>query len=229
MTTVLIVDDQSLIRTAVKDLLASAHDIDIVGEAEDGIQALELAVEARPDVILMDIRMPRLDGIETTKAVCENPALENTRVLILTTFEEDEYVVAALRAGASGFIGKGSEPEDIVHAIRATHAGESLLSPLATRSLIERYLAVDEPPTDRTELAPDDDLFGTLTPREREVLVMVARGLSNHEIAEDLVISPLTVKTHVNRVMSKTGARDRAQLVIYAYKTRLIAPDSFRG
>ncbi|NUJ88320.1 response regulator transcription factor [Plantibacter sp. MCCC 1A11337] len=221
MTTVLVVDDQSLIRQAVADILSSEADLEVVGEAVDGAQAVSLAQELRPDVVLMDIRMPVLDGIGATSAICTDPDLSDTRVLILTTFEEDENLIATLRAGASGFIGKGSEPEEIVRAVRAVHAGDALLSPAATRSLITRYVvAAGEPTSPRavpTELA-------LLTERELEVLLLVARGRSNQQIADDLVISPHTSKTHVNRIMTKVAAHDRAQLVILAYESGLLRP-----
>jgi DNA-binding NarL/FixJ family response regulator len=218
---VLIADDQSLIRTAVRQLLSAEPDLDVVGEAPDGAAALALARELHPDVVLMDIRMPVLDGIEATAALCADPSLDTTRVLILTTFEEDDYVVAALRAGASGFIGKGSEPEEIARAVRSVHAGDALLSPVATRSLIARYLSV-APATGSPRR--DQSLLAQLTPREREILVLVARGASNDEIAAELVISPATAKTHVNRIMTKLAAHDRAQLVVWAYETGLVSP-----
>jgi DNA-binding NarL/FixJ family response regulator len=217
---VLIVDDQSLIRTAVRQLLSAEPDLEVVGEAPDGAAGLALARELHPDVVLMDIRMPVQDGIEATAALCADPSLGTTRVLILTTFEEDDYVVAALRAGASGFIGKGSEPEEIARAVRAVHAGDALLSPVATRSLIARYLSVAPAGAPRR----DQSLLAQLTPREREILVLVARGASNDEIADELVISPATAKTHVNRVMTKLAAHDRAQLVVWAYETGLVSP-----
>ncbi|WP_285036198.1 response regulator transcription factor [Plantibacter sp. ME-Dv--P-095] len=221
MTTVLVVDDQSLIRQAVSDILASESDLDVVGEAVDGAQAVALARELRPDVVLMDIRMPVLDGIGATAAICADPGLADTRVLILTTFEEDENLIATLRAGASGFIGKGSEPEEIVRAVRAVHAGDALLSPAATRSLITRYVvAGDGPSSPRTVPAE----LTLLTERELEVLLLVARGRSNQQIADELVISPHTSKTHVNRIMTKVAAHDRAQLVILAYESGLLRP-----
>lgn len=169
----------------------------------------------------MDIRMPEIDGIAATAEICSNNALTSTRVLILTTFDEDEYLVAALRAGASGFVGKGSEPEDIVRAVRAVHAGDALLSPVATRNLIDRFIATD---SGHTRASPPELEY--ITDRENEVLLLVARGRSNQEIAEDLFISPHTAKTHVNRVMSKLHAHDRAQLVIIAYESGLLAPGS---
>ncbi|MFG6444878.1 response regulator [Microbacterium sp. P06] len=223
MTTVLVVDDQSLIRQAVTDILSSEPDITVVGEAVNGAVAVAMALDLRPDVVLMDIRMPGLDGIGATSAICAEPALADTRVLILTTFEEDEYLVAALRAGASGFIGKGSEPEDISRAVRAVHAGDALLSPTATRSLITRYV-LPPAPADTGAPAPVPPALAHLTEREREVLLLVGRGRSNQNIADDLVISPHTAKTHVNRIMTKLYAHDRAQLVIAAYESGLLAP-----
>lgn len=220
MIRVAIADDQALIRTAVSQLLGSEPDIEIVGEADDGAQAVALASRSHPDVVLMDIRMPNMDGIEATAKICLSPALATTRVLILTTFEEDEYVVAALRAGASGFIGKGADPDEIARAVRAVHAGDALLSPAATRSLIGRYLDADlAQPRHSSSADP-----GILTPRETEILLLVARGLSNDEIAADLYISAHTAKTHVKRIMAKIGAHDRAQCVIYAYERRLLSP-----
>ena len=221
MTTVLVVDDQSLIRQAVSDILSHADGITVVGEAVDGREAVEEAVRLHPDVIVMDIRMPRLDGIAATALICADPGLGSTRVLILTTFEEDEYIVAALRAGASGFIGKGSEPDQIVHAVRAVHAGDALLSPAATRSLITKYVRPADLSSGSRPIPPQ---LEQVTDREREVLLLVARGRSNQEIADELHISPHTAKTHVNRVMAKVYAHDRAQLVILAYESGLLAP-----
>jgi DNA-binding NarL/FixJ family response regulator len=223
MTRVLVVDDQPLIRQAVSGILNQAEGIQVVGEAATGVAAIAQAALLRPDVVLMDIRMPELNGIDATASICSDPALTQTRVLILTTFEEDEYVLAALRAGASGFIGKGAEPDEIARAVRAVHAGESLLSPLATKALIEKYVrAPGHPPAhDPLRTPPELD---QLTDREREVLVLVARGLSNTDIATDLFISPHTAKTHVNRTMMKLHAHDRAQLVILAYESGLLRP-----
>lgn len=221
MTTVLVVDDQSLIRQAVTAILGEADGIEIVGEAADGREAVALAARLRPDVVLMDIRMPELDGIAATAAICADPGLVASRVLVLTTFEEDEYLVAALRAGASGFIGKGAEPDEIVRAVRAVHAGDALLSPAATRSLITRYVLPGGIRSAPRELPRG---LADLTDRESEVMLLVARGLSNQEIAEELVISPHTAKTHVNRIMTKVGAHDRAQLVILAYESGLLEP-----
>lgn len=220
MIRVAIADDQALIRTGVSQLLGSEPDIEIVGEADDGAKAVALATQSRPDVVLMDIRMPNVDGIEATASIRLDPALTSTRVLILTTFEEDEYVVAALRAGASGFIGKGADPDEIARAVRAVHAGDALLSPAATRSLIGRYLDADlVQPRHSSNADP-----GILTPRELEILILVARGLSNDDIAAHLYISAHTAKTHVKRIMAKIGAHDRAQCVIYAYERRLLSP-----
>lgn len=220
MTRVLVVDDQSLIRQAVSAILDGVDGVDVVGEAPDGHEAVSLARTLRPDVVLMDIRMPGLDGIAATTAICADPELAETRVLILTTFEEDEYLVQALRAGASGFIGKGAEPDAIVRAVRAVHAGDALLSPAATRSLITRYVL----PRASSAPRPLPPELRELTDRETEVLLLVARGRSNQEIADELVISPHTAKTHVNRIMSKVHAHDRAQLVILAYESGLLEP-----
>lgn len=218
MTTVIVVDDQSLIRSAVRDLLDAAEGITVVGEAADGETAVALARHLRPDVVVCDIRMPRMDGIDATAVICADPALTDTRVLILTTFEEDEYVVSALRAGASGFIGKGAEPDDIVRAVRAVHEGGALLSPTATRAMIETWVRAAPAPVG----APPS--LESLTDREREVLLLIARGHSNDEIAAQLFISPHTAKSHVKNTMLKLGAHDRAQLVIAAYESGLLRP-----
>lgn len=219
MITVLIVDDQTLIRAALVGLLGAQDDVEVVREAPNGREAIAAARELHPDVVLMDIRMPELDGIDATAEICADPELSDVRVLILTTFEDDEHVVRALRAGASGFIGKGAEPDDIVQAIRSVHQGESLLSPTATRALIDRFVG---PATGSWHDGPSAAELAALTAREREVLLLVATGHSNTDIAESLVISPLTAKTHVNRVMAKLHAHDRAQLVITAYENGLV-------
>ncbi|HAM44688.1 MAG TPA: DNA-binding response regulator [Propionibacteriaceae bacterium] len=219
MTTVLVVDDQALIRSAVTDILRIEPGTTVVGEAINGRDAVVLAAQLHPDVVLMDIRMPELDGIEATRAICADPTMAETKVLILTTFEEDEYLVAALRAGASGFIGKGAEPEEIGRAVRAVHAGDTLLSQAATRTLIQNHVLNAH--TYRGFVPPSLD---TLTEREREILLLVGMGLANQEIATRLVISPHTAKTHVNRVMTKLRAHDRAQLVIAAYESGLLTP-----
>ncbi|MFH8252538.1 response regulator [Microbacterium sp. B2969] len=220
MIRVLIADDQALIRTAVREILRTHDDIEVVGEAIDGRDAVDRVRLLNPDVVLMDIRMPGTDGIQATELIRADAALSASRVLILTTFEEDDYVVAALRAGASGFIGKGSEPDDIARAIRTVHAGDALLSPAATRGLIERYLASPGASSDRF----DASRLSELTARETEILAHVARGESNEEIAGELFISPHTAKTHVNRIMAKLDARDRSQLVVWGYETGLVHP-----
>jgi len=217
MTSVLVVDDQPLVRQAVRDILTDGG-LTVVGEAATGRVAVDVAAELEPDVVLMDIRMPDLDGIAATALICAERPRGRPRVLILTTFEEDEYVVSALRAGASGFIGKGAEPEDIVRAVRTIDAGESLLSATATRALIER--SVQAAPV--TMSAAQRETLARLTAREQEVLLLVARGRTNQEIASALTISPHTAKTHVNRIMSKVDARDRAQLVILAYESGIV-------
>jgi DNA-binding NarL/FixJ family response regulator len=218
---ILVVDDQPVIRTAVSGLIAHEPDLEVVGEAAGGRDAVHRARRLRPDLVVMDIRMPDGDGIGATREICADPTLGRTRVLILTTFEEEEYIVDALRAGASGFIGKGADPDEIIAAVRTVHAGEALLSPRATRALIDRYARIGR--TAATTSRPPADL-ASLTERESEVLIRVAQGLSNAEIADALVISPLTAKTHVNRIMTKLGAHDRAQLVIAAYEGGLVAP-----
>ncbi|MCX5242476.1 response regulator [Streptomyces prunicolor] len=225
MTTirVLLADDQALLRSAFRVLVDSEPDMEVVGEASDGAQAVLLAKEERADVVLMDIRMPGTDGLAATRMISADPSLAHVRVVILTTFEVDDYVVQSLRAGASGFLGKGSEPEELLSAIRVAAAGEALLSPVATKGLIARFLAQGGDMDDDRDPARAERLEA-LTVREREVLVQVAGGLSNDEIAERLEVSPLTVKTHVNRAMSKLGARDRAQLVVIAYESGLVRP-----
>lgn len=221
---VVVADDQALIRSAVVELLRSADGVEVVAEAVDGREAVARSREHHPDVVLMDIRMPVLDGIAATAQIRGDETLRTVRVLILTTFEEDEYLLAALRAGADGFIGKGAEPDEIVRGVRAVRDGESLLSPAATRSLIGRYLKIDRTvaPTGRYDARRLEEL----TPREREILVLVAGGLSNQEIADELVISPFTAKTHVNNMMTKLDAPGRAQLVIWAYESGLVTPGS---
>ncbi|MDX6364100.1 response regulator [Streptomyces sp. NPDC058274] len=220
---VLLADDQALLRSAFRVLVDSESDMEVVGEAADGAEAVRLAREERADVVLMDIRMPGTDGLAATRLICADPGLAQVRVVMLTTFEVDEYVVQSLRAGASGFLGKGSEPDELLSAIRIAAGGEALLSPAATKGLIARFLAQGDPADDGRDPARSERL-GTLTVREREVLVQVAGGHSNDEIAERLEVSPLTVKTHVNRAMAKLGARDRAQLVVIAYESGLVRP-----
>jgi DNA-binding NarL/FixJ family response regulator len=218
---VLLADDQALLRSAFRVLVDSEPDMEVVGEASDGAEAVRLAKEQRADVVLMDIRMPGTDGLAATRMISADPSLAQVRVVILTTFEVDDYVVQSLRAGASGFLGKGSEPDELLAAIRVAVGGEALLSPAATKGLIARFLAQGD--GDDRDPAGSQRL-GALTVREREVLVQVAGGHSNDEIAERLEVSPLTVKTHVNRAMSKLGARDRAQLVVIAYESGLVRP-----
>ncbi|MCX4761397.1 response regulator transcription factor [Streptomyces sp. NBC_01275] len=221
---VLLADDQALLRSAFRVLVDSEPDMEVVGEASDGAQAVALAKEERADVVLMDIRMPGMDGLAATRLISADPALAQVRVVILTTFEVDDYVVQSLRAGASGFLGKGSEPEELLSAIRIAAGGEALLSPAATKGLIARFLAQGGAADDDRDPAGAQRRLDALTVREREVLVQVAGGHSNDEIAERLEVSPLTVKTHVNRAMAKLGARDRAQLVVIAYESGLVRP-----
>ncbi|OAH12401.1 response regulator [Streptomyces jeddahensis] len=220
---VLLADDQALLRSAFRVLVDSEPDMEVVGEASDGAEAVRLAKEQSADVVLMDIRMPGTDGLAATRLISADPALAQVRVVMLTTFEVDEYVVQSLRAGASGFLGKGAEPEELLNAIRVAAGGEALLSPAATKGLIATFLAQ----SDGTQGGGDPvhtERLEALTGREREVLVQVAGGHSNDEIAERLEVSPLTVKTHVNRAMAKLGARDRAQLVVIAYESGLVRP-----
>ncbi|MEU2930966.1 response regulator transcription factor [Streptomyces sp. NPDC007251] len=219
---VLLADDQALLRSAFRVLVDSEPDMEVVGEASDGAEAVRLAKEQAADVVLMDIRMPGTDGLAATRMISSDPSLTEVRVVILTTFEVDDYVVQALRAGASGFLGKGSEPEELLNAIRVAAGGEALLSPTATKGLIARFLAQGDGDDGRDPAR--SERLGALTGREREVLVQVAGGHSNDEIAERLQVSPLTVKTHVNRAMAKLGARDRAQLVVIAYESGLVRP-----
>jgi DNA-binding NarL/FixJ family response regulator len=219
---VLLADDQALIRAGFRALIETEPDLEVVGEASNGREAVALARETRADVVLMDIRMPEVDGLAATRAITADEDLAGVRVLILTTFEADEHVFQALRSGASGFLGKGVEPADLLDGIRVVAAGEALLSPRATKALIARYLdpADSEPDGHRQQghdgVPPE---LAALTEREREVLGLVAAGLSNEDIAQRLHVSPLTAKTHVNRIMAKLDLRDRAQLVVVAYRT----------
>jgi DNA-binding NarL/FixJ family response regulator len=212
---VLLVDDQPLLRSGFRALLDVEDDIEVVAEAADGREGLALAREHLPDIALIDIQMPVMDGIEATRRIAEDPALASVHVVILTNYGFDEHVFNALRAGAAGFLVKDIEPEDFLHAVRVAARGDALLAPSITRKLIDRY--VSEP------LHVHADVGG-LTNREREAVVLVARGLSNDEIADRMVISPLTAKTHVNRAMAKLHARDRAQLVVLAYESGLVSP-----
>ncbi|MFI5894681.1 response regulator [Actinoplanes sp. NPDC051513] len=221
MISVLLADDQALVRAGFRALLNAEPDIQVVAEAADGLEAVKQAQQTHPDVVLMDIRMPGVDGLEATKRIAADPALAETRVVILTTFELDEYVFEALRTGASGFLVKDTEPVELLRGIRAVAAGDALLSPSVTRRVIGEF-AGKAAAQSRRVVAPVQ--LDQLTEREREVLVLVAEGLSNDEIAARLVISPATAKTHVSRTMIKLGARDRAQLVVYAYEAGLIRP-----
>jgi DNA-binding NarL/FixJ family response regulator len=215
---VLLADDQVLIRSGFTALIGSADDLRVVGEAGDGEQAVARATALLPDVILMDIRMPGTDGLSAARTITATPELADVRIIVLTTFEADEYVLEALRSGASGFLGKSVEPEELLDAIRVVAGGDALLSPRATRSLIARFLA--QPRDGTPDLRPD--ALDVLTDREREIVALVALGLSNTDIAGRLYLSPLTVKTHVNRAMAKLDVRDRAQLVVIAYQTGLV-------
>jgi len=215
---VLLADDQELVRTGFKVLLDVEDDITVVGEAADGAEAVALARAARPDVVLMDIRMPVLDGIAATRQIAATAGLEQVRVLMLTTYDTDAYVFEALQAGASGFLLKDSGPAELLHAIRVVAAGEALLAPRITRRLIAQFTAA------RTAHRVAEDRLAELTQREREVLALVGRGLSNQEIAAELTLSPATARTHVSRAMVKLRARDRAQLVVVAYQTGLVTP-----
>jgi DNA-binding NarL/FixJ family response regulator len=214
MIRVLLVDDQPLIRAGFRALLDAEDDIEVVAEAPDGLQGVALAGRHLPDVALVDVQMPVLDGIETTRRIAQDDRLAGVRVVILTNYGLDEYVFAALRAGASGFLVKDIEPADLLRGVRVAARGEALLSPAATRALIDEFVA--RPPETYPKADP-----GVLTNREREVVVLVAAGLSNDEIAAHMVISPTTAKTHVSRAMTKLAARDRAQLVVYAYESGL--------
>ncbi len=220
MISVLLADDQALVRAGFRALLNAEPDIEVVAEAADGVEAVRLARQTRPDVVLMDIRMPGVDGLEATRRIAADPGLSGTRVVILTTFELDEYVFEALRTGASGFLVKDTEPVELLRGIRAVAGGDALLSPSVTRRVIGEFAT----PGGRGRPAAPPRELDQLTEREREVMVLVAEGLSNDEIAARLVISPATAKTHVSRTMVKLGARDRAQLVVYAYEAGLIRP-----
>lgn len=221
MIRVLIADDQALVRAGFRVLLDAEDDIEVVGEAGDGSMAHQLSLRLHPDIVLMDIRMPRVDGLSATRTIVADSRLADVRVLILTTFELDEYVFEAIRNGASGFLVKDTEPAELVRGVRSVARGDALLSPSVTRRLIEEFAAHTKLPNRHVQL---DDL----TAREREILALVAEGLSNDEIAERLFISPTTAKTHISRVMHKLGVRDRAQLVVVAYESGLVRP-GWRG
>ncbi len=215
---VAIADDQELVRKGFRLILSSFPDIEVIGEAVDGSDAVSLARRMHPDVLLMDIRMPRKDGIEACRALVADPDTADISILILTTFDIDEYVYDALAAGASGFLLKDVDPDDLAHAIRVVHGGDALIQPSITRRLIETYAA------SRSKTRFDGTRISELTEREREILAMVGKGLSNDDIAAELVISPATVRTHVGRVMVKLDAHDRAQLVVAAYESGLVKP-----
>ncbi|GAA2661810.1 response regulator [Streptomyces aculeolatus] len=217
MIRVMLADDQVLVRAGFSALLDAQEDVEVCGEAPDGEQAVALVREQRPDVVLMDIRMPVLDGLEATRRITGDPDLAGVKVVMLTTFELDEYVFEAIRAGASGFLVKDTEPEELVRAVRAVVEGDALLSPGVTRRLISEFAARSKEPAAAAAL-------DELTEREREVMALVGMGLSNEEIARRLVVSPLTAKTHVSRTMVKLGVRDRAQLVVQAYESGLVRP-----
>jgi DNA-binding NarL/FixJ family response regulator len=219
MTTlrVVLAEDQPMVRAGFRALLDATSDIEVVGEAATGGEALEQVRALGPDVAVMDIRMPEMDGLEATRRITSEPALSQTRVLVLTTFELDEYVFGALDAGASGFLLKGGEPADLVHAIRVVAGGEALLAPSVTRRLIDTYVSRPQP-----QARADPDGLDELTTREREVLGLIATGLTNAEIATELHLSPLTAKTHVSRILMKLGARDRVQLVVIAYQAGIV-------
>jgi DNA-binding NarL/FixJ family response regulator len=217
MIGVLLADDQPLMRAGLRALIDAQADMAVVAEASTGREAVELARRHRPQVVLMDVRMPDGDGLQATRELLRDASLTGTRVVMLTTFELEEYVLDALRAGASGFLLKGIEPADLVQAVRTVAAGDALLAPSVTRRLLERFATVPDPAGAAQRLAE-------LTPREHEVLMLVGSGLTNAEIADELVVSPLTAKTHVSRVMIKLGARDRVQLAIEAYETGLVVP-----
>ena len=216
---VLVADDQELVRRGFAALINSEDDLTVVGEAADGSEAIDLSHTTRPDVILMDVRMPKLDGINATRRIREDPRLADVRILVLTTFDLDSYVYDALRAGASGFLLKDTAPARLLEAIRVVAAGDALLAPSITRRLIAEFASRPNP-------AAAADTLNVLTDRERDVLAEIGRGLANAEIAERLIISPLTVKTHVSRILAKLGVRDRAGLVVVAYETGLVTPGS---
>ncbi len=219
MIRVAVVDDQALLRAGFGVLLESATDIDIVGSAANGVEAIDLVLRTKPDVVLMDIRMPVMDGLEATRRILADDRCAGVRVLILTTFDLDEYVFAALRAGASGFMLKDTPPAELLAGVRLVATGEALLSPSITKHLIESFI---RRPVETVEA--QSSTIDVLTDRERDVLALVARGLSNAEIGSELYVSPATVKTHVARILTKLGARDRAQLIVIAYESRLVRP-----
>jgi DNA-binding NarL/FixJ family response regulator len=218
MIRVVLADDQALVRAGFRVLLDTEDGFEVCGEAANGAEAVKLAKEQRPDVVVMDVRMPGVDGLAATRQITADPALSEVKVLVLTTFDVDEYVFEALRSGASGFLLKDTEPVDLLRALRVVASGEALLAPTVTRKLISEFVAQPE------QRRLDTSVLSELTDREREVLALVAGGMSNDEIAEHLVISPATSRTHVSRILTKLGARDRAQLVVLAYESGLVTP-----
>jgi len=225
MIRIVLADDQALLRAGFRMLLESAPDMAIVGEAHNGGQAVALAREHRPDVVLMDLRMPEVDGLTATRRITSDPQLTSVRVVVLTTFDDDESVFAALRAGASGFLVKDLEPAELLQAVRVVARGDALLAPSVTRALIDAFTAASQLPARVAgHPAAPSPAIAALTQREREVVSLVAAGMSNDEIAGELVVSPLTAKTHVSRAMVKLAARDRAQLVVIAYEHGLASP-----
>jgi DNA-binding NarL/FixJ family response regulator len=218
MIDVVLVDDQALVRAGLRALIDAEDDLAVVGEAADGDEALRVVRATRPSVVLMDIRMPGVDGLEATRRIAADPELSSVRVVVLTTFELDEYVFEALRAGAGGFLLKDADPGDLLRAVRVVAGGESLLSPSITRRVVEAFATAPAPS------APSTALLEELTEREREIVALAGTGLSNDEIAQRLIISPATARTHVSRAIVKLGARDRAQLVVFAYESGLVAP-----
>ncbi len=218
MISVLLTDDQAMIRSGLHALLAAEDDIEVVGEAGDGAEALRLVRRVHPDVVVMDIRMPVMDGVEATRRLAADPELAATRVLVLTTYDDDELVFRALRAGAGGFLLKDADPEDLVGGVRVLASGDALLAPRVTKRLVEAFVARPEP-----AVAPPS-MLEPLTAREQEIVRLVGTGLSNHEMADRLSISPATARTHVSRAMGKIGARDRAQVVVFAYEAGLVVP-----
>ena len=224
---VLVVDDHSLVRAGFQSILGDEDDIDVVGESGDGAEVVETAVRERPDVVLMDVRMPGMDGLEATRRITADPRLGGTRVIVLTTFDLDEYVFGALKAGASAFLLKGVEPQALIDAVRTVAGGDALLEPGATRRLIEAYVNGQQAPPPAPHAGPA--LPATLTAREAEILRLIAAGWTNNEIADRLFISPLTCKSHVSRILAKLEARDRIQLVVLAYESGLVIPGQTSG
>ena len=218
MIRVVLADDQALVRAGFRVLLDTEDGFEVCGEAADGAEAVRLAREQRPDVVVMDVRMPGMDGLAATRQITADPGLAEVKVLVLTTFDVDEYVFEALRSGAAGFLLKDTEPVELLRALRVVASGEALLAPTVTRKLIAEFVARPE------QRKLDTSVLSEVTDREREVLALVAAGMSNDEIAEHLVISPATARTHVSRILTKLGARDRAQLVVLAYESGLVTP-----